>query len=573
MHRRRRSSVCSSTAVARCTCAAGVTTSRSARCAPTTARSSTRSRWVRRCHSCGPRGRPSASSRPTASSTCSTPCSRMATSTRCWTRGRRPTSPPRSDPRRTRSACTPNATRRGSGSVPSPCSDASTPARSRRWRTSPATSCASRRGAASCSSTSPPPTPARSCTGSTGSAWSVIPSTPRTPSSRAPAAAGARPGSPTPRPTPGPSSKRLLATPVEQRPASVHVSGCEKGCARAQPAAVSFVATDPRRYDRYTAPASATPSAGRVLRGARRAGLPAVTVDEYLRDGAEIYRRRSPPSGPRPTSPGAARPRAGGGPDDPRLRDGRPRRRPRLVARRRRLGAGARCGDGAPILADSMMVANGVTRRRLPADNAVVCTLGDPGLADDGRERAARPAPPPPSTCWRDRLDGAVVAIGNAPTALFRLLELLDAGAPRPAAVHRRAGRVRRRGRVEGRASEPHDDRRTVAHRPRPAGRQRARGRRRQRPRRAAARMTDPASSRSLLRRRGRPRRPRAHDAEGRAPGVGVPRSSRTSAPSVRDSNARRVAGRPPARRPHRAAARVPGDDRAGRRSDVTRRS
>ena len=54
--------------------------------------------------------------------------------------------------------------------------------------------------------------------------------------------------------------ERLLATPVEQRPASVHVSGCEKGCARAQPAAVSFVATAPRRYDRYTAPASATPA-------------------------------------------------------------------------------------------------------------------------------------------------------------------------------------------------------------------------------------------------------------------------------------------------------------------------
>ncbi|SDK94164.1 precorrin-8X methylmutase [Nonomuraea jiangxiensis] len=89
---------------------------------------------------------------------------------------------------------------------------------------------------------------------------------------------------------------------------------------------------------------------------------------------------------------------------------------------------------GAPVLCDAMMVASGVTRRRLPADNEVLCTLGDPevpALAERlGTTRSAAAL-----ELWRDRLDGAVVAIGNAPTALFRLLELVAEGAGRPAAV------------------------------------------------------------------------------------------------------------------------------------------
>ena len=89
---------------------------------------------------------------------------------------------------------------------------------------------------------------------------------------------------------------------------------------------------------------------------------------------------------------------------------------------------------GAPVLCDAEMVASGVTRRRLPKDNEVVCTLNDPrtpGLAADlGTTRTAAAL-----ELWRDRLDGAVVAIGNAPTALFHLLEMVAAGAPRPAAV------------------------------------------------------------------------------------------------------------------------------------------
>ncbi len=89
---------------------------------------------------------------------------------------------------------------------------------------------------------------------------------------------------------------------------------------------------------------------------------------------------------------------------------------------------------GAPVLCDAQMVASGITRRRLPEDNDVLCTLNDPrtpGLAAEfGTTRTAAAL-----ELWRDRLDGAVVAIGNAPTALFHLLEMVAGGAPRPAAV------------------------------------------------------------------------------------------------------------------------------------------
>ena len=89
---------------------------------------------------------------------------------------------------------------------------------------------------------------------------------------------------------------------------------------------------------------------------------------------------------------------------------------------------------GAPIITDAMMVAHGVTRSRLPAANDVLCTLHDPDVArlaeDLGTTRSAAAM-----ELWRPRMDGAVVAIGNAPTSLFRLLEMLDEGAPRPAAI------------------------------------------------------------------------------------------------------------------------------------------
>lgn len=89
---------------------------------------------------------------------------------------------------------------------------------------------------------------------------------------------------------------------------------------------------------------------------------------------------------------------------------------------------------GAPVLCDSEMLAHGITRARLPLGNDVICTLNDPRTTaiatkiNTTRSAAAL-------DLWLDRLAGAVVAIGNAPTALFRLLELLDSGAPKPAAI------------------------------------------------------------------------------------------------------------------------------------------
>ncbi|MEY2232892.1 precorrin-8X methylmutase [Streptomyces sp. BF23-19] len=100
------------------------------------------------------------------------------------------------------------------------------------------------------------------------------------------------------------------------------------------------------------------------------------------------------------------------------------------------LRARAALEAGAPILCDVQMVASGVTRKRLPADNDVICTLSDPAVPElatrMGTTRSAAAL-----EVWRDRglLEGSVIAVGNAPTALFRLLEMIEEGAPRPAAV------------------------------------------------------------------------------------------------------------------------------------------
>lgn len=96
--------------------------------------------------------------------------------------------------------------------------------------------------------------------------------------------------------------------------------------------------------------------------------------------------------------------------------------------------AEAALAKGAPILCDARMVADGVTRARLPAGNEVICTLPDasvPKLAEEmGTTRSAAAM-----ELWRPHLAGSVVVIGNAPTSLFRLLDMLDEGAPKPAAV------------------------------------------------------------------------------------------------------------------------------------------
>ena len=89
---------------------------------------------------------------------------------------------------------------------------------------------------------------------------------------------------------------------------------------------------------------------------------------------------------------------------------------------------------GCSILCDARMVANGVTRARLPADNLVMCTLDDPSVpimaTQMGTTRSAAAM-----ELWRESMGGSLVVIGNAPTSLFRLLEMIDAGAPKPAAI------------------------------------------------------------------------------------------------------------------------------------------
>jgi precorrin isomerase len=90
--------------------------------------------------------------------------------------------------------------------------------------------------------------------------------------------------------------------------------------------------------------------------------------------------------------------------------------------------------NGANILCDSQMVANGITRKRLPQNNSVICTLNEPqvpAIAQQiGNTRSAAAM-----ELWRSHIQGSIVAIGNAPTALFHLLEMLDQGLPKPAVI------------------------------------------------------------------------------------------------------------------------------------------
>jgi precorrin-8X/cobalt-precorrin-8 methylmutase len=108
---------------------------------------------------------------------------------------------------------------------------------------------------------------------------------------------------------------------------------------------------------------------------------------------------------------------------------------PQIVIARDLVGAARRAlASGAPILCDSEMVGRGITRARLPARNDVVCTLNDARVPELAKKLATTRSAAA-LDLWIERLAGAVVAVGNAPTVLFRLLDLLDAGAPRPAAI------------------------------------------------------------------------------------------------------------------------------------------
>jgi precorrin-8X/cobalt-precorrin-8 methylmutase len=108
---------------------------------------------------------------------------------------------------------------------------------------------------------------------------------------------------------------------------------------------------------------------------------------------------------------------------------------PRIVMAHDLVGAARHAlAAGAAIFCDSEMVVRGITRARLPARNEVICTLNDPRVPELAKKLATTRSAAA-LDLWIERLSGVVVAVGNAPTALFRLLDLLDAGAPKPAAI------------------------------------------------------------------------------------------------------------------------------------------
>lgn len=155
---------------------------------------------------------------------------------------------------------------------------------------------------------------------------------------------------------------------------------------------------------------------------------------DYLKDPIEIYRRSW-----QLVRAATDLSRLPGGLDDVALRlvhaSAMPEIANQLAASPGAAAAGrSALAAGAPVLVDAEMVAHGVIRSRLPARNSVICELNDPRVIDlaraQGTTRAAAQL-----ELWGPRLGGAVVAIGNAPTALFRLLEMIASGAPRPALV------------------------------------------------------------------------------------------------------------------------------------------
>lgn len=226
---------------------------------------------------------------------------------------------------------------------------------------------------------------------------------------------------------------------------TLHVSGCAKGCARSVPADIMLTGanglyhlgfnTTADKASHAPLPLSAIHTA-LAARGIPSSKEPKAMHDRktYIKDGAAIYARsfaiiRSEAQLDRFT------------PDEEKVAvriihacgmvevADAIRFSHDLIA-----SARAALNAGAPILCDSKMVANGVTRTRLPANNEVICTLDHPdvlALAEKiGNTRSAAAM-----EIWGERLQGAVVAVGNAPTSLFHLLDMLDRGAPRPAAV------------------------------------------------------------------------------------------------------------------------------------------
>ncbi len=231
-----------------------------------------------------------------------------------------------------------------------------------------------------------------------------------------------------------------------------HWTACERRCGERPetPVAITIAADGVEvrtgdRLDRVGAPGEAlallagepvevTPCEAATDRPASRAAVEAPDVSTYVRDGAEIYR----------ASFEIIRSEA----NLERFDDVLARVAVRMIhacgmvdltedveaSAGFAASAAVALEAGAPILCDTAMVAAGVTRSRLPAANDVVCTLSDPAVPGLARELATTRTAAA-LELWRDQLEGSVVVIGNAPTALFRLLELVAEGAPRPAAV------------------------------------------------------------------------------------------------------------------------------------------
>lgn len=230
---------------------------------------------------------------------------------------------------------------------------------------------------------------------------------------------------------------------------SVHVSGCAKGCARPGRADVTLVGRD-GLYDvvlggRTSDPPCLRLDAAAVARLLAQAGNPAETFrkaspmtpatrSDHIKDGAAIYAR----------SFAIIRAEADLAPFEGVAE--------RIVVRMiHACGMTDLAGDvvmsedfataaeaalarGAPILCDAKMVANGVTPARLPARNRVICTLDDPRVPGLARTLATTRSAAA-MAFWREEMAGSLVVIGNAPTSLFHLLDMLDGGAPLPAAV------------------------------------------------------------------------------------------------------------------------------------------
>ncbi len=237
------------------------------------------------------------------------------------------------------------------------------------------------------------------------------------------------------------AARRLASLWPQLALTSAHVSGCTKGCARSEAADLVLVGRGDHfdivrngRADALPPPRHPSRSMASQRHSRRKKAEQEMAQRDYIRDGSAIYDR----------SFAIIRSEA----DLTRFSGMAEKVAVRMihacgmVELARDILMSPDFADkgreallkGAPILCDAKMVAMGITKARLPANNPIICTLDDPRTADIARDigntRSAAAM-----ELWRPHLEGAVVAIGNAPTSLFHLLDMMDQGAPKPAAV------------------------------------------------------------------------------------------------------------------------------------------